>query len=48
MSVELEKVVGYQFKPAQIRYTERDVSLYGLSNERLQTLQVCSSAGLDY
>ncbi|NJN54458.1 MAG: hypothetical protein HC804_06725 [Anaerolineae bacterium] len=31
MSVNLSKVLGYQFKPVQTRYTERDVSLYALS-----------------
>jgi len=31
MSVDVSKVLGYQFKPAEFKYDERDVSLYGLS-----------------
>ena len=31
MSVDLEKALGYQFKPAAITYEEKDVSLYALS-----------------
>jgi 3-hydroxyacyl-CoA dehydrogenase/3a,7a,12a-trihydroxy-5b-cholest-24-enoyl-CoA hydratase len=31
MSIDISKVVGYQFKPVETRYTERDVSLYALS-----------------
>lgn len=31
MSIELEKVIGYRFNPVQTSFTERDVSLYGLS-----------------
>lgn len=31
MSIDVTKVLGYQFKPLETRYTERDVSLYALS-----------------
>lgn len=31
MSLELEKVLGYEFKPKDFVYNERDVSLYSLS-----------------
>lgn len=31
MSVDVLKVLGYRFKPAEFRYNERDVSLYALS-----------------
>ncbi|HRQ37466.1 MAG TPA: MaoC family dehydratase N-terminal domain-containing protein [Chloroflexota bacterium] len=31
MSIDVNKVLGYQFKPVETRYTERDVSLYALS-----------------
>lgn len=31
MSIDVAKVLGYQFKPAEFKYDERDVSLYGLS-----------------
>lgn len=31
MSIDLEKVLGHEYKPADYVYTERDVSLYALS-----------------
>lgn len=31
MMLELEKVLGYEYEPAEFVYTERDVSLYALS-----------------
>lgn len=31
MSVDVTKAVGYRFKPAEFKYDERDVSLYGLA-----------------
>lgn len=31
MPIDVSRVSGYQFKPAEFKYDERDVSLYGLS-----------------
>lgn len=31
MTIDLEKVLGHEYKPAEFAYTERDVSLYALS-----------------